>query len=203
MRIVLPLLCLFAVVCTIPLTAGDAKPAPKVAVLRLQEVINNCKYYSTRVEGLQQEQNEIKKTLKEMDEKLKQYDNQLGVLAPTNERYPQIQEESKLLELKFKLTRDRSMGAIDRRHAAIIKETFGILRQHLKDYSKERGIQMVHLAPNGELKAPSAAEMGLELGLQSLLYFDESLDITTEFIQFVNAKYAAEKPAAEGQGTGK
>lgn len=206
MRVLLLVLCLFSSGLTL---AGETKAAPKAAVLRLEEALRSCKYYSVRRDGLLSEQVEAKKTLKDMDEQLKQLDNQLQVLPKSNERFAKVQEEFEVKKLQQKMFAERISGTIDRRHLAIIKESYATLRQLLKEFAKERGLALVHLAPDGDLKAPTMPEVQLELGLQTVLYFDESLDVTSDFIQFVNAKFAAEKPSAdakpasEGQGAGK
>lgn len=189
------LLLLLIATCVTSAPAEDAKAGPRIVALRLEEVIRTCKQYASRTESLGQEQGEAKKTLKEMDEQLQQLGNQLQVLAKTNERFAKTQEEFEVLKLKQKLFAERAQNSIERRHVAIIKETYGVLRQLLKEFCKERGIQLVHLAPNPDLKAPSMMEVQLELGLQSVLFADDSLDITTDFIAFVNAKFAAGKSA--------
>lgn len=197
------LIMLFAC-CTAGLAAADAAAGPTIACLRLEEVIRTCKQYASRTETLSQEQNEAKKNLKEMDEQLQQLDNSLKSLSRTNDRFPKMQEDFEVLKLKQKLFAERAQNGIERRHVAIIKETYAVLRQLLKEYCKEHGIKLVHLAPNPDLKAPSMMEVQLELGLQSVLFADESLDITPAFIAFVNAKFAAgkaddAKPAAAGK----
>lgn len=198
------LLFLLLATCLTGVAAEDAKAGPKIAVLRLEEVIRTCKQYAVRTDALSQEQGEAKKTLKDMDEQLQQLDNSLKSLARTNERYAKMQEDFEVLKLKQKLFAERAQNTIERRHVAVIKETYAILRQLLADFSKERGIQLVHLAPNPDLKAPSMMEVQLELGLQSVLYADSSLDITTDFIAYVNAKFAtgksADAPSAAGAG---
>lgn len=174
-------------------SAEDIKAGPKIAVLRLEEVIRSCKQYSSRIDSLSQEQTDAKKTLKDMDDQLQQLGNQLQVLAKTNDRYAKVQEDFEVLKLKQKLFAERMQNSIERRHVAIIKETYAVLRQLLKEYSKEHGLQLVHLAPNSELKAPSMMEVQLELGLQSVLFVDDSLDITNDFISFANARFATSK----------
>lgn len=188
------LIMLFAC-CTAGIAAENVAAGPTIACLRLEEVIRTCKQYASRTETLSQEQGEAKKALKEMDEQLQQLDNQLKVLSRTNERFPKVQEDFEVLKLRQKLYAERAQTGIERRHVAIIKETYAALRQLLKEFCKERGIKLVHLAPNPDLKAPSMMEVQLELGLQSVLFADENLDITVDFIAFVNGKFAAGRPA--------
>jgi Skp family chaperone for outer membrane proteins len=200
MRFALSLLCLLALAVTSHAAETITGVGPKVAVLRLEEVIRNCRYYTARVDVLAQEQNEAKATLKGMEEQMQQLQNTLSAIPKTNERFAKAQEDAEVLKVKMKMFTDRASGNIERRHVAIIREAYATIRSLLKTYSKEHGIQLVQLAPSPELKAPSLSEVQLELGLQSVLYFDDSLDITGDFIQFANAKYAAEVPVDATNG---
>ena len=198
MRVFLSLFCLFLAFTAAPAAdtqiAAPNGTAIRVATLRLDEAIRNAKFFTSRIDSINQEQGEAKKSLQEMEEQLKQLQNQLGVLARTNERFPKVQEEAEVIKLKMKMFEERVTGNIDRRFTAVVKDSYAIVRQLLKDYSKSHNIQLVHILPSGELKARTASDVQMELLMQSVLYSDDSLDITGDFIAFLNARYAAEKP---------
>jgi Skp family chaperone for outer membrane proteins len=175
--------------------AAETKPAPttpRIAVLRLDEAIRNSKLYSTRLEALRKEKTDAESQLKQMDEQLQQLDNGLQGLNPTNDRYAKMSEDFEVLKLKRKMVADRARGDLDRRHAQLLKQTYDSLRGQLKDYARDNGIGLVELVPNAELQAASSTDVQLQLGLQSVLYYDPALDITEAFIGYANGRFAAE-----------
>ena len=193
------LLSLFAL-CALAGTAwsADAKPAPgRIAVLRLDEAIRNNKFYLGRLEQLKKDQAEAQAALKKMEEQLQAFDNQLQVLSPGSEKFTQIQDDLETTKVKREMLVKRTKSGLDRRHGVLLKETYDQLRGHLKDYCKEQGIMLVTLAPNPELVAPNSTDVQMQLGLQTSLYFDPSLDITEAFIAFANGRTATD--AAPGK----
>ena len=87
--------------------------------------------------------------------------------------------------------------ALEKRQVILVKDAYKQLRTSLAAFAQERGIMLVHLAPEPSLGAPSFNEVQLELGLKTVLYYDPSLDITDSFVQYLNAADAAAqgKPA--------
>lgn len=191
---VLALTCLAA-----PLRAAEAaKPAaPKIGVLRLEEVLRQSKTYLAGMEGWKKAQAEAQATIGAIDEQLKRLEGQIQVINQQSENYAKFTEELETLKLKKKLGFDRARAELERRQVALVKDAYRQMRAALTAYCQERGIMLVHLAPDPELGAPSFNEVQLELGLKSVLYFDPSLDITDSFIQFLNSDAAnkSDKPA--------
>jgi Skp family chaperone for outer membrane proteins len=182
----------------LPMSAGEPKPAAglDIAVLRLNEVIQNSKLYLGRIDQLKKDQAETQAHLKQMEEQLQALENKLQVLSPTSDKFAQAQEEFEMVKVKRELLAKRVRALLDRRHGALLKETYDVLRGHLRDFAKERGLKLVTLAPNQELPNAGSNEIQMQLGLQVALYYDASLDITEPFIAFLNSRYAGEAPAA-------
>ena len=173
--------------------AADAKAAaPKIAVVRLEDVLRQSKLYLGGMEGWKKQQAEAQAAIGAIDEQLKRLDGQLQVIKPDNENFAKLSEELEILKLKKKVGYERARAELERRQVALVKESYKQLRAALAAFCQERGIMLVHLAPDPELGAPTFNEVQLELGLKSVLYFDTSLDVTDSFIQYLNA---ADKPA--------
>lgn len=184
---------------SVPLAAADAgRPAPKIGVLRLAEVLNGAKLYRDGTDQLKRDDAEFRAELKKMDERLQQLDGQLQVLTPASDKYASIQEEFETLKLKRKLSAERASADIQRKHVALVKRTHRALRAALRAFCEERGVMLVLLAPNPELTAPTLQDVQLEMGLQSVLYYEPSNDITEAFLPFFNAR--GEAPAAPAAG---
>jgi hypothetical protein len=80
---------------------------------------------------------------------------------------------------------------LDRRHAALLKSCFETLRDLLAKYSKENGILLVHLVPNADLQTSNTSEIQLQMGLQSLLYYDQRSTSPSRSSPTSNSHYAA------------
>ncbi len=175
-------------------SAEAAKPAaPKIGVLRLEEVLRQSKTYLSGMDGWKKAQAEAQANITAIDEQLKRLEGQLQVINQQSENYGKFQEELETLKLKKKLGFDRARADLERRQVALVKDAYHQVHTALATFCQERGIMLVHLAPDPELGAPSFNEVQLELGLKSVLYFDSSLDITESFVQYLNSDSAPGK----------
>ncbi len=170
--------------------APDAKPAPKIAVIRLEEVLRASKLYAAGMEKWKKEQAEATAALKSIDEQLQKLDGQLQVLKPDNANYAGIQEEFEVLKLKKDITYKKIRAELERRQVGLVKAVFANAKTKLAQFCKERAIMIVHLAPDLELNAPGFSDVQLELGLKSVLYYDPAMDITEAFVPYLNAAEA-------------
>jgi Skp family chaperone for outer membrane proteins len=184
--------------------AAEAKPeAPRIAVLRLEDALTAYKKYTTAMDQLKKDVAESKAQINALDERLKQLDSQLQVMKPDSENYVKQVEEFEVTKLKEKLLVERGNSDIDKRRAVLVKESYASLRTALQAFCQERGIKIVHLAPNPELQAANNKDLNQQLFAQSVLYFDPSLDITEAFIPYLNERWSAEgaSKGADGGGT--
>ena len=193
MRAALPVLLLIASLAAAAAGAAEAHPL-RVAVLRLEDVLRNAKVYSARIDGLKKEKAEADAKLKQFSDQQQQLENQIQALNPGNEHYYQAAEEAEVIKVRAKFYMDRARGGLERKNAVALKECYATVRAALKDYCVEKGLDLVTLAPNPEVQA-NPENIQLQLGLQSVLYFDPALDITDGFIAFLNARYAADAGA--------
>lgn len=172
--------------------------APKIAVLRLEEVLRQSKTYLAGMEVWKKQQAEAQAALGAIDEQLKRLDGQLQVINKDSDNFAKYQEEFETLKLRKKISYEQAKIALEKRQVVLVKESYRQLRGSLTAFAQERGIMLVHLAPDPVLGAPTFNEIQLELGLKTVLYYDPSLDITDSFVQYLNAADAAavqEKPA--------
>ena len=176
--------------------AVEAPPkgaAPKIAVLRLEDVLRQSKSLLAGMEGWKKQLAEAQASITAIDEQLKRLDGQLQVIKPDSENFGKLQEELEILKLKKKVGYDRAGAELDRRKVALVKESFKQMHQSLATFCQERGIMLVHLTPDPTLGAPNFNDVQQELGMKTVLYFDPALDVTDAFIAYLNA--AGEKPA--------
>ncbi len=199
MRAFLPLLLACSALLTPALEAADAaatkQAAPKICVLRLEDVLKANKDYLDGMGSWKKDQETIGATLKAIDEKLQDLEGKLQVLKADHPSFASFQEELESLKLKKKLTIDRARAELEKRQVTLVKKVFANVRTQLASFCQERGIMLVHLAPDGDLNSNGFSDLQLELGIKSVLWYDASMDITDAFIPFMNAASAA-APAA-------
>jgi Skp family chaperone for outer membrane proteins len=188
--------------CTTGTFAGDAGAPSTItsdyAVLRLDEALRGSKLYLNRIEQIKKDKAEAEAQLKQMDEQLQNLSGKLEVLSPASDKFAQAQEEREVLKTKSELLAKRTRALLDRKHGALLKETYEVLRGHLAAFAKEKKIKLVVLAPNPEIPNGGSNDILMQLGMQTALYYDPALDITEAFIAYANGRYAAETPAAAG-----
>jgi Skp family chaperone for outer membrane proteins len=175
--------------------------APKIGVLRLEEVLRQSKTYLAGMDAWKKTQAEAQATITAIDEQLKRLEGQLQVINQQSENYAKFQEELETLKLKKKLGFERARADLERRQVALVKGSYQQMHTALATFCQERGIMLVHLAPDPQLGAPSFNEIQLELGLKSVLYFEPSLDITESFVQYLNSESAGktDKPTPDAK----
>jgi Skp family chaperone for outer membrane proteins len=196
------LLLLVLCACTAGSFAGEAGTSSTsgsdYAVLRLDDVIRASKSYLARVDQLRKDKTEAEAQLKQMEEQVQTLTGKLEVLSPASDKFAQAQEEREVLKTRSELLAKRTRALLDRKHGALLKETYEVLRGHLAGFAKERKLKLILLAPNHDLPNAGANEVLMQLGMQSALYYDPSLDVTEAFISYTNGRHAAESPAPTG-----
>lgn len=190
MRIVVLLL-----IC-VGLVHAEAKNSGPVGILNLDEVFRNGKIFTSRMDQLKQAKAQAEADLKSMEEQEKQLRGSLDIINKASERYAKIEEDLEVLKVRRKLFVERTRSDWERKQAAVIKEAYNQMRSYIKAFATERGLKLVQVAPSENL-ASNMQDLNMQISFQSVLYYDESLDITGPFISFINSRFAADQGAAE------
>lgn len=184
----------------------EAKPeAPRIAVLRLEDTLMAFKLYTGGMDKLKQDVAEGQKDIKKMEEHLQELESRLQVMNEGNKAFADLKMDFELTRQREKMVVERGNMDLARQRAALVKEAYSTLRGNLQVFCQERGIKLVHLAPNPEINANSNLDINQQLFAQSVLYFDPTLDITDAFIQYLNERWLAEssKESAPKDGASK
>jgi Skp family chaperone for outer membrane proteins len=187
------LLALVAVCCCV-LSAADAA-FPKLAVLRLDDVMRQSKVCNAALDANRKLKSEAEAKLGDMDKEIQQLDNALQLMDVKHEKHAETSERLALAKFKQKQYFERMKADIDRKTLAGLRDSFTAVRGHLKDFCAERGILLVAQVPQPDLVQSSLSEATLQLGLQSVLYADASLDITDPFLAYSNGRFGTDTPA--------
>jgi Skp family chaperone for outer membrane proteins len=180
--------------CCLSFAGAEVKGSGPIGVLNLEEVVNNAKIFSVKLDGLKQQKAETDATLNAFEAEEKRLVGALEVLDKGKEMYAKNQEELEVLRVRRKMFRDRMRNTLERRYAAILREGYSAMRAQLKPFAEDQQLKLVVVAPLTELSAnPEILQM--QINSQSALYYDDTLDITKKFIVFLNGRYVADEGA--------
>jgi Skp family chaperone for outer membrane proteins len=185
---------------------SGAKPeAPGIAVLRLDETFHVFKMFTTGMDRVKEEFAKGKATIGELENQLQEDEHKLQVLQPGSDKFTQVELEYEQLKTSRDFTIDRGNRALNLHRALLYKACFGYIRTSLAAFCQDKGIKLVHIAPNPELEGTDEhgtaqqllADYRQELMSQSVLFYTPDLDITDAFVVYLNDRWTND--AAEQQ----
>ncbi len=177
-------------------TASAHGDGPRVAVLRLTDVLLGFKMYADGIAGLKKERDEGQTQIDALQKRMQELDSKQQVLNRDSDLFASYQLEFEQLKVKVKMIAEHGTQALAGKRASLVKGCYAAIRSSLQAYCPANGIKLVHLAPNPDLEGADNQELNQALMMQSVLYFDPALDITDAFVPFLNEHWAAEMAKA-------
>ncbi len=194
MRALLILLAALSLVAGEP---GEARQSgSQIAVLRLGDAFRASKVYLAAVETDKVAVAAARKKLEEISNEAKQLDGAIRALNPDNEKYLEIVGKFNLARFRLEQAEKQADAENERRRTQGIRDTWAFLRLQVKSYCQERGIMLLLQAPEPDLNQQGMQGIQLQLGLQSAIYWDAKLDITEDFVRYINERAADAKTPA-------
>ncbi len=175
---------------------------PRVAVLRLADVLLGFKMYTDGIAGLKKERDDGQTMIDALQERMKSLDSTLQVLNRDSDLYASDQLEFEQLKVKVKMIAEHGTQLLSNRRANLVRSCYASVRTCLQAYCQANGIKLVHLAPNPDLEGADNQELNQALMMQSVLYYDPALDITDAFIPFLNERWNADLAKAHATAPG-
>ena len=176
--------------------ALPAGPMGPIAVLNLEVVLNNAKLFTARMEAVKKDGAEAEQQLKRFDVDEKKLKGQFDVLRENSPERAQIEDQLDLLRMQRKKFYERTRQGLEKQQADALAKSYDEVRGILKAFADERGLKLVLLAPSSRIAANSVQEVLLQLGQQSVLHHDATLDITEAFLAYLNGRFAAQAAPA-------
>jgi Skp family chaperone for outer membrane proteins len=192
MRHLVVLACLlFFAVATGAETALPAGPTGAIAVLNLEVVLNNAKLFTSRMEAVKRDGAEAELQLKKYDKDEKELKSRFSLLAEDKPERAQLEDQLDLLRMQRKKYYERTRAVLEKQQAEVLAKSYEEVRGHLTAFAEEHGLKLVLLAPSARISTNSVQEVLLQLGQQSVLHHDASLDVTESFVAYLNGRFAA------------
>lgn len=184
------------------LTPRQAAPAPEIAVVDWEKILDSSRYVQEMNAKLQVKNDEMVAELKKLQERGLELERKLGLMERDSEQAMRTVNEMKLIQTQIEL--DNKL-----RTSLMSKET-GALAQHIRDevyakvgaYASKNGIRIVlkRLKFSDEDMAGVRNTLALE-DRNPIVYRDDRNDITAQIISMLDANVPAKAPGA-GAGAG-
>lgn len=162
-----------------------------VAVVEVQRVIDNLKEKQSIEASLQQNNDRVQKEKQEAEQKIKQMQEELGLLTPGTDNFRKKQEqiEEAVISLNARLQFENQK--IQRERGIQIEGLYQKMTRAIGDVAKTNGYQLVLFSEGPpEFRFENTQQLTTLIQLRKVLYFDPSLDITEQVTQKMNNDFA-------------
>jgi len=172
---------------------GAAGSSGPVAVCNVTEIFSNCQKRKDVTADLKKERAMVEGEGKKRAEKIKNLQKELRGLTPESEAYNRSFAE--IQRLKFNLSAwskfeaDKGM----RKHGRLTKEIYSDIQKAIAFVAKRRGFKVVVHHQRGALQATRSDDMLTEISLRTVVYSDQTVDITVSVLSALNEAYRRQK----------
>ncbi len=173
----------------------------RFGVLNLEKVFDQAKLVTNRSGELRKQSQEVQEALASRQQELNRLADEVKILPPTHPRFAEKKEAFQVKRLRFELFKERSKERIEQLEADLMKQSYKELRALLAEYAAAKNFLLIFLNPSPDLNSAQAREVRLEISLRTVVYYDDRLDITADFIAFANARYRDEGDGDAGSSS--
>ncbi len=170
--------------------AAVAAETPRQVVLRLNEVLKSSSVSLAVIEATRKDEAEFQRQDAQLTEVLKVAKAQLDAATPGSDEALKARERTEQLTLRRRQLHESYRTRIAPRRAQAFRQIYGLVRQHVADFARDRRLGLVLLNMEQELSGTEMTDLALQASLNVVLYADPALDITGEFLPFFNQRTA-------------
>jgi len=169
---------------------AQARPASgPVGVCNVAEILNNCRKATDHTADLKKERHAVKEEGDKRTAQIKKLTEELRGIALGSEeydrRFAEIQRLTFNREAWIKFETDKSM----RKHRRLTRQIYSDVQKAIAIVAKRRGFKVVVHQQRGALRATRTSDMLTEISLRTVIYSDQSVDITASVLSALNAAY--------------
>jgi len=169
--------------------SGAVASSGPVGVCNVGEILNNCQKTKDLTMTLKKQSIEVQNEAKKRKEEIKNLAKALEKLAPGSEAYAlaeaEVQRRTFQSEAWLKFEQDKSM----RKHRKLTREIYSDVQKAVNAVAKQRGFKVVLHQQRGALQARRVADMFREISLRTVVYSDQTVDITASVLSALNKAY--------------
>jgi len=192
-------------------SAGVKPEAPGIAVLRLDDALTAFKMFIAGMERVKAEFAKGKAAIGDYQSRMEDDDRKLHVLNPGSEQFTAVELEYEQLKTTIDFTVERGNRALYMHRAAVYRSCYAYLHASLASFCADKGIKLVHLAPNPVIDLPDdhdttpqiMSETLASIHAQSILFYTPDLDITDAFVVYLNDHWTNDAAEQSKESTDK
>ena len=189
-------------VCLVLLLSA-ATAADNSAVLYIEKVFNEAKLVESAYDDFKAEAGEVRGQVQAYTDQIEQLKTVISTYHPTDPKFFEKKQELETIGLHRKMFLEHHKEQLDKKELQILAGVYDDIRKKLHVYAADRGLDLVMLAANPDVGGVgSMNELRLQLATHAVLYYRQDLDITADFIAYLDKQLAAENPAPSPIATG-
>jgi len=167
------------------------KPATlrnKIGVVDLAKVFKSYKKSSELEKRINGERDKLKETIDKQRKHIRDINREMDLLDIESEAYRTKEEEKRIELARFELMKERLQRTIKRRWEQYNLNLLEDIESVVKDYGKKHGFTLIFKV-EGEPIDERKLDKLVQIGLKSVLYFSDRVDITEDVVTILNQRY--------------
>jgi len=173
--------CLLCLACLGPLVAADSS----IGILYIERVFEESTAINDVRKQLHAQADKVKGNIQQMSDEIDATQAELETLPAGRPARFAVADKLEVLRLRRKLYAERHQELLRQVEVDLLKSAYTRLREHLATFAEERGISAVLLGSRDQLGASNLQELNLELATHSVLYHAPYLDISDDFLTYL------------------
>ena len=164
--------------------------APKVGVVNIRYIIQKTQKQTDFMEKMQKDMEEIRADLTELSDELKKGEKALDARIKGSEDYLKMAQDLMEKEAKLQARKEFEKNLLALREKQWTEELYTLIHEKIAEISKKMGVDIVidgNADLNKEIPAATPNELVLTIRTRKVLYFNDSVDLTTEVLEAVDA----------------
>ena len=176
--------------CLAVATAAESK----IGVLYIERTFEGSAMVQQVQQGLKAKADQVGAQIEEINGKL-----EMESTPESSPAHLQANEQFEVLRLRRKLFLERSQKALLGLEVQQLKKCYLKIREVLQDFARDEGYSLVLMAPLPEVSAQRVQDLNLELATHSVLFHQDSMDITEAFTAYLNERASSLGEADEAE----
>ena len=168
-----------------------------IGLLYLERVFDESRIIEYRAGEMQSQASQVNEFLGQVDGEVQRLEESIQLYHPSQPQHQQQRERIEVLKLRRKLFIEHHQPRLVAMEAELIKASYREMREHLATFAQANGLTLVLLTSEPTLASARLRDLQLELAAYNVLYHDESSDITTAFLAYLDEVLPAIPEAAE------
>ena len=152
----------------------------KVGVVNIEAVTNDYLRHTGSIETSKNKFLTEQRALDVLRETIQSMDQESEVFPKDSPRYLELRTQIAIKSEEYKVRSQSVKLSQDREQATLMREAYEKALEVIERFAKDRGLDLVLLKQDGKLKGMDLAEVGSNILVRTVVYHDESMDITED-----------------------